>query len=387
MSLFQRRTSRSADLSAFMPPPNSSRFSQVSGDRSMRVSSMWAARRLRADLISTLPRDVYRKVGDLAVEVVKPPFFARPSSMFDWQEWMYASQMDLDAYGNAFGQVTARDGTGRPAQIELSSAAEWTVRLDAATGRLEYRRRGVLLDTADVWHERQYVVPGVPVGLSPVAYAVLPLEHNLAAQEFAVAWFASGAAPAGVLRNRERVLDKVAAGVVKERFKVATQSREPFVTGSDWEWSPAEGASSDARFLDAISATAVDIARYMSVPADMIDAAVSGENVTYANLSQRVLQLLVMNLGPPIARRESAFSERLVAAPRFVKLNSDALLRMDAQAKTELIGKGIDARILTPDEGRAILDRPPLTDDDYDQFDRLFGATKQTPGAKTGVQA
>ena len=386
MSLFWRGAKRAADLDAFHIPPNSARWSpDVVGERSLRVSAMWAARRLRADLISTLPVDVYRQIEGRAVEVPKPAFFRRPSSMFSWQEWLYATQSDLDAYGNTFGLIVAYDGGGRPAQIELTPAAEWTVRVTAA-GAVEYRRKGVLVPNAEVWHERQYVVSGLPVGLSPVAYAALSVAHNLSAQEFAVQWFTSGAQPSGVLRNRERTMTPDAAAVMKDRFRAATQRREVFVTGSDWEYSPAAGAASDAKFLDAISATAVDIARYMSVPADIIDAAVSGESITYANITERNLQLLTLNLGPAITRRELTFSERLTASPRFVKFNTDALLRMDARQKTELLAAGIDARIRTPDESRAILDLPPLTDDDYAQFDRLFGK-QPPPGTKTGVPA
>ncbi|MBK7823611.1 MAG: phage portal protein [Tessaracoccus sp.] len=388
MSLFQRRE---ADLSAFSPPSNSSidaLLGGLGGDRSLRSSAVWAARRVRADLISSLPRDVYRKVAGRSVEVPRGLFFDRPSSLFSWPEWVYASQMDLDAYGNAFGEVAARDGAGRPAQVELSSATEWTVRRDQTTGVVTYRHRGQLVPTADVWHERQYVVPGFALGLSPIAYSALSLAHNLSAQEFAVQWFTSGASTAGVLRNKERTLDKGQAAVMKDRFRVATQRREVFVTGSDWEFSPADGASSDAKYLDAISATAVDFARYYSVPADLIDAAVSGQSVTYANLTQRMLQLLVVNLGPAIDRREQSISERILPKPRFFRFNSGALLRMDEAAKTELLGTSVDKRILTPDEARGLLDREPLTEDDYAQFDRLFGATKQIPGSKTtGVSA
>lgn len=386
MSLFFRGQQRAANLDAFNPPTNGSLlFGDVGGHQSLRVSAMWAARRLRADLISTLPVDVYRRVEGRAVEVAKPAFFARPSSMFAWHEWMYATQSDLDAYGNTLGHVVSYDGAGRPAQVELSPAAEWTVRL-TPDGRVEHRHHGKLVPGAEVWHERQYVVSGFPLGLSPVAYAALSLEHNLSAQEFAVQWFTSGAQPSGVLRNRERTLDPSAAAVMKDRFRAATQKREVFVTGSDWEYSPAAGAASDAKFLDAISASAVDVARYMSVPADLIDAAISGQSITYANITERNLQLLTLNLGPAITRRELTFSERLTAAPRFVKFNTKALLRMDARQETDLLSAGIDARIITPDESRAILDRPPLTDDDYAQFDRLFGK-QPPPGTKTGVPA
>jgi HK97 family phage portal protein len=374
MSLFFPRQQRSTGLGAFAPPGPTSTEARMAGnpnDRSLRVSAVWAARRLRASLISTLPRDVYRKLPDgRSVEVARTGFFTRPSSLFDWQEWVYATQMDLDAYGNAFGIVTVRDGAGRPASIELSSAKEWTVRL--VGGAPQYRRLGVLVDTFDVWHERQYVVPGVPVGLSPVAYGAMSVEHNLSAQEFALQWFTSGAAPSGVLRNRERVLDGTTAQVAKDRFKAATQRREPFVAGADWEWHAADAAGSDAKFLDAMGATSVDVARYFDVPADLIDAAVSGQSITYANITERMLQFLVVHLGPAIARRENVLSERLLAAPRFMKLNSEALLRMDPAAKMTLLGSAIDSRIRTPDEARAILDLEPLTEDDYMQFDRLF---------------
>lgn len=347
-------------------------------DAALRVSALWAARRLRASLISTMPRDVFRRLPDgRAVEVTRTGFFNRPSSLFDWQEWMAASQGDLDMYGNFFGIVTLRDGSGRPAAVEPTPAIEWTVRM--VNGRPEYRRLGRLIDSQDVWHERQYVVTGLPVGLSPVAYAAQSIEHSLSAQQFAVQWFTSGAAPSGVLRNRERTLDAATAQAMKERFRSATQRREPFVSGADWEWTPAAGAESDAKFLDSISATAVDIARFMDVPADLIDAAVSGQSITYANITERMLQFLVVHLGPAIARREAALSDRVLAAPRFMRFNSDALLRMDPHAKTELLGLSIDKRIRTPDEARAILDLEPLTDADYDQFDRLFGTRSVPP--------
>lgn len=385
MTFLFRRAERAADLSVFAPPsPLEFQSPAGLGDRSLQVSAVWAARRVRAQLVSTMPCDVFRRLPDgRAVEVAKPTFFDRPSAMFDWIEWLQASQMDLDAHGNAFGVVVARSGDGWPSQIELTPAADWSVTVEGGAAR--YRFRGVAVDNAEVWHERQNVVPGLPVGLSPVAHAALTVEHALSASEFALAWFSSGAAPSGVLRNRERTLDPATAQAMKERFRVATQRREPFVAGADWEWTAAAGAEADARYLESMGATAVDIARFYNVPADLIDAASKGESITYANISERMLQFLVINLGPTLTAREAAFSRRLLPAPRFFKFNSDALLRMDPAGKTRLLGDAINARIRTPDEARAILDLPPLTEDDYGQFDRLFGGSGVGGDANVGV--
>lgn len=385
MSLFRRSAHIGAFVDPYRPPPNSSRLGATGTGSALRVSAVWACLRLRADLISTLPVDVFRTVEDRSVEVPKPSMMINPAAGTLWNEWLYATQLDLDRYGNAFGTIVARDGAGRPAQIELSDASEWSVRRTVG-GPVEYRHRGQLVTTADVWHERQFVVAGLPVGLSPIAYAAYSVQHNLSAQQFALTWFDSGASPAGTLKNKAKIIEADDAATMKERFRVATQNRDIFVTGSDWEYTPAASAASDAKFLDSIRATSSDICRFFGVPGDVIDVASDAKSaVTYANVTQRNLQLLTLNLGPAITRRELAFSARLVAAPRFVKFNVDALLRMDAKSKVELIASSITTRIMTPDEGRALLDRAPLTGADYDQFETLFGATKPTPGSKTGA--
>lgn len=381
---------RDADLSAFIPP-NSQRGRFTSGTASkadaLRVSAVWACLRLRADLLSTMPVQVFRDVGGVAAQVPKPPVLLHPSGgQMLMHEWLYSSQIDLDRYGNAFGQIAAWDGAGRPAQIELSPADEWTVTHNRLTGKIEYRRQGKLIPERDVWHEKQFTLPGVPVGLSPIAYAAWTLDQNLSAQQFALDWFTSEALPpVGTLKNeRVAVVDADDAEVVKAKFKQTTANRDLFVTGKDWTYTPGEAAASDAKFLDTMQATSIDACRYMGVPADLIDAEAPKSSITYANISQRNLQFLILNLGPTIARRELTISDRLLPSPRYMKLNTAALLRMDEKTKVEMLSAAVAGRLVTPNEAREKLDRLPLTEADYQQFDRLFGA-KPTPGMKQGV--
>ena len=122
---------RSADLDAFRPPLNSEAGRLGNGaataKSSLRVGAMWAALRLRSDLISTLPWKPYREVGGRAIEVPKPPMLVDPSAGWLWNEWMYATQFDIDRFGNVFGHIAAVDGAGRPAQVELTDTSEWSV--------------------------------------------------------------------------------------------------------------------------------------------------------------------------------------------------------------------------------------------------------------------
>ena len=121
-----------------------------------------------------------------------------------------------------------------------------------------------------------------------------------------------------------------------------------------------------------------DIARFLGVPGDMIDAEGSSGSITYANITQRNLQLLIMNLGPAIIRREAALSN-LLAAPRYVKLNTDAVLRMDPVARGTEIRARVAGRTLAPSEARELDNLPPFTDEQIAEFDRLFNRTSASP--------
>jgi HK97 family phage portal protein len=390
VSLFSKRTSAVFGPTADqMIRRQTARPGQVSvtNETALRHSAVWACLRLRSNLISTMPVDLYRKVGGVQVEVPKPPVLVNPGGeRVDIQEWLYSSQFDLDRAGNAVGLITARDGLGFPARIELQAIGGVTVRVK--DGAVKYRIGGVEYGESEVWHEKQYTVSGLPVGLSPVAYAAWSIGEYLSIQEFALDWFGNGGVPMAQLKNTAKTLDQPQAQLVKERFKSATQNRDLFVTGADWEYKLIQAEAAGSSWLEAKSFGIGDIARFFDCPGDLIDAIVTGGNITYANITQRNLQFLIMHLGPAIIRRENALS-RVTSRPRFVKLNTDALLRMDPQTRAATLKTRIDSRTLAPSEARELEDLPPFTDAQLGEFDRLFGPAKSaTPApvaAPTGV--
>src|SRR5690242_8462991 len=91
----------------------------VNADRAMQNSAVWAAIRLRADLISTLPVDVYRMNGSQQIEATASYFVANPGFM----EFLYSSQVELDRSGNAIGIIRSTDGLGYPADISLKATS------------------------------------------------------------------------------------------------------------------------------------------------------------------------------------------------------------------------------------------------------------------------
>ena len=391
MLLF-RRGSASRDVQGppgLIPPRptigSGTSAASVTNDTALRHSAVWACLRLRADLISTFPVDVYRKVAGIQVEMPKPPVLVSPGGeRVPMIEWLYSSQVDLDRAGNAIGLITERNAAGLPARIDLQPIGSCSIR--ERDGQLRYRIGRKDYSPDQVWHERQYTVPGLPVGLSPIAYAAWSVAEGLSIQDFALTWFGGGGNPRAHLRNTKKpTVPSEDAALVKERFRASVHAGDVFVSGMDWEYKPIQAEQTGMEWLAARSATSTDIARFLGCPGDLIDAAVKGESITYANITQRNLQFLIYHLGPAVVRREARLSQ-LLPRPRFVKLNTSALLRMDDETRARMVQAQIASRVLAPSEARALENRPPLTPEQIEEFTVLFGAPRTAPVSATSSQ-
>lgn len=372
MALF-RRAAPNIPASEYIPrrpPATALGTAVVTNETALRHSAVWACLRLRANLISTMPMDVFRRVN--GIQIQQSTFVNPGGTALKFHEWMYDTQFDLDRAGNAFGVITERwHVSGLPRTIQLVPLSQVSVK--SMGGAVEfYRIAGQPYDPHDIWHERQYTVSGLPIGLSPVAYAAWSIGEYLSIQDFAMGWFGSGGVPKAMLKNTTKpTLTASEATDAKERFKSTVASGDLFVAGADWEYQMIQAEQTGKEWVEEKRSSMVDIARFFDCPADLIDAAVSGQSVTYANITQRNLQLLIMHLGPAIIRREYALND-LYPIEQYVKFNTDALLRMDPLTRAQMMKLEIDTRLMTPDEGREILNRKPLTQEQIDQFNTLW---------------
>ncbi len=354
----------------------------VTGRAALQHSVVWSSRRLRADLISLMPADVYRPSTAAGIDVQVDPsrLLVTPSQIADGhpmslQEWVYSSQMSLDGVGNSVGVIRAIDAFGLPTRIDLVQDEDVAIRIKGGQV-LEYRIAGEKHEPRYIWHERQFTIAGVPVGLSPIANAATFLTAGMSAQQFALDWFANGTVPSAILKNAEVRLTDVDTQDTKARFKAAMATGDVFVTGKDWTYTPVAAKAAEAAFIEQMEYSDLALTRFMGVPADLVDVHVDRSTINYANITQRNLQLMVMNLGSAVKRRETALSATQHGA-RFVKLNRDAVLAMDPKTRAEVLGLQIRHRTRTPDEARAYDDLQPLTEADYAQFDRLFPPSRR----------
>lgn len=376
MSLF-RRSRRDATLESQIPSRAAS-SGGVTTSMAMRQSVIWAASSLHAAVESMMPVDAYRVRDGIKVPVATPPVLVHPSEFSDGHfdsiaEWIYARRMSLQQWGNCFGEITQVNAAGLPSSIQLVPAED--VSLKVKRRRIVEYKFGKTVYPADrVWHDRANLIAGVPHGLSPIAYAMLAIETSAKARQFANEWFGASPTPGGHMKNVARTLNPVQSANIKARFSETQENGGLLVTGADWTFTPITARGVEAGFIDQMGYGDVELCRFMNVPASLIDVAVQGgASLTYQNITQKNLDFLVTRMGPELAATDTSLSA-LTPKPHFVRLNRSAFLAMDPAARADLMKVQIESRQRTPSELRALEDQPRYTEDDYAEFDRLFGA-------------
>ena len=341
----------------------------VTDDRALRHSVVWACLRLQAGLVSTFPVDQYRDVLGIQTEYNPlPTILTDPGgTKVDIIDWMAMTQMDLARAGNTVGLIVERNSAktpyypkGLPNRIELQPAAScsYVKRRDKPP---EWRIDGKYYSPDDVYHERANVVAGLDVGLPTVLYAALSIGEGLSMQQHGLDWFSSGGIPKARMTNTAKRLSPTEIATAKQWYNDTITNGEVMVTGNDWEYQFIQAQNAGMEFIDGRKLSEAAVCRFFDTPADLVDVqASSGGSITYANITERNLQFLIYHLGPAIRRREAALS-RLLPRPRYVKLNTDALLRMDPKTRQELLRSKIEAWQLTNTEVRALDNMSPLT--------------------------
>lgn len=359
---------------------------RVNEDTALKHSGVWACLRLRADLMSTFPVEVYRDVNQIPAEVSKPPVLVAPGGEhWSYIQWMWATQFDLDRCGNAVGLITERDGGNRPSRIDLCYAGDVKI-IQKESGEVRYRIGKKEYTRDKVWHERQFTVGGLAAGLSPIAYAASSIGEHMSMLQFALDWFGGSGIPRARLKNTSKVLNPKEARVMKDRYNATIANGDLFVHGSDWEFDLLASETAGQEFIEGRKYGLGDVARFFGAPLDLIEASIQGTGgqINYANITQRHLQFLILNMNPAIVRREEALSG-LLTRPRYVKLNADALLRMDPIQRATYLKAMIDARLMTNTEAREKDNRRPLTEAEIAEFEKIYGPPKSAqPAAAPG---
>lgn len=377
VSLFFRSESRAISPQAFDNFLSGDDTVSLSiGDKALRLTPVYSAVALLADSVASLPVHAYRQRGDGTRERLPGyPLLSEPAAVGTVYDWLHRAMVSLLLRGNAYGLVTARNREGWPVSVEWLNPVDVTV--DESTALPCYYVKGREIPAAQLLHLVAFARPGKATGLSPIQSFALTIDLGLDAQKAARDWYRNGTRPSQSLKNTARTLDSAQSKVVRERFKATAGNGDVFVHGSDWELSQVGVSAQDAQFLDAIKATATQVAAIYRIPPEKIGGE-TGSSLTYATVEQQSIDFLTHSLRPWLVRVEQALSAQM---PRgtYAKFNADAMIRTDLLTRYQAHEIALRTGLETLDEGRLLEDKAPLTDAEKSAWLAAYKPTLQPP--------
>ena len=350
-----------------------------STDVALTLVPVFAATRLLADSIASLPLQTFRTVGAAREQVPTGALLQDPTEFGTVYDWIHRAVTSLTLRGNAFGYVTSWDSDANPARIEWLNPDEVTVGDNRAVARPSWYWQGRPVDSGRLIHIPGFTLPGLVLGLSPIAAYATTIETGLYAQMFGRDWFVNGSVPASVLET-EHEIDEEQAKIIKARFRAAASGREPVTLGAGVQYKPIAVPPNESQFLATMKATVTQVASIYGIPPEMIGGE-TGASMTYANVEQQAINFVSYTLRPHLVKLETALS-RLLPPAQYAKFNVDAIIRADLKTRYEAHHLALSDGWKSKDEVRALEDLAPLPGGQGEGFAPMLGANPPPPAPK-----
>lgn len=222
----------------------------------------------------------------------------------------------------------------------------------------------VTMPATEIIHDRGVTLYHPLVGVSPMHACAVSATQGNKIQANSAAFFQNMSRPSGVLTAPSTIEDPTADRLKKAWEENFTQGNigKVAVLGDGLKYESLAINADDAQLIEQLKWTVEDVARAFGVPLYKINTGPMPTNNNVEALEGQYysgcLQILIESM-------ELALDEGLgltaVGVPNYgVEFDLDGLLRMDSATLVETLGKGVNAGLLAPNEGRKRLNLPPV---------------------------
>jgi HK97 family phage portal protein len=249
----------------------------------------------------------------------------------------------MAVYGEVFWYVAKRDATdGSALSILPVSPLEVQVEEDPRDLRYPvFRWRGRRMANEDFRQVVTHKRIGALRGEGPLQLCGAAVSVSVEAQDWAANYYAGGTSET-LIKSAVPVSD-VEAEKIKARW-ADTPNNLPHVIGPTIDDVKDLGVNvAGAQMLEARSFQVIEAATAFGMPAKMLNAAVSGSDITYQNVGEEFDSLLRQCLLPDyLEPAEQALSD-LLTRSTIARFNTDAYLRPDVRTRAEVYKTLVDA--------------------------------------------
>ena len=360
-------------------------------DTAMTQSSWWAANRLLAETVASMPLVPYKT--DLTTGVKEPDFDNELWKLINYQPNQYQTKIEffeqimlnLTTWGNAYVAIQRAGSTGRivslmpypSSQIETSILDDGSIvhQYSDANGNIK------IFSPKSMWHIK--IFGNGIVGLSPLRYAgnALGLSKNLEGREGDLA--ANGGKTNGIL-TVDQALNDLQRASVKKSFEEMESGNNAglFVLEAGFTYQQASLSPTDMQLLESRRFSSEDLARFVGVPSVLINDT-AGSTTWGSGVDAIIMGFYKLNLKPLLERIESSMKRWLFDPSQRettdIEFDFDSLLRADAATRAEANSKRINSAQMSPNEVRATEGLPPQEGGDKLYLNGSLAALGETP--------
>lgn len=354
----------------------------VTAASAMRVPAVRRAVSLIAESVACLPFKAYEQETREAAKD-HPAFALVHDHANDWTSAeAFREQLTADALltGHGYAQV-ARNTEGKPVFMLRMDPGAVTVEHDEY-GEPSYRIRlkdggDQVLSFSDVLHIQSLH------GVSPITLAREAIGLALAAEQHLAGFYRNGGRPSGVIRHPNKLDAEAAKKLAGSWFTShsGNQAGGTAILDEGMEFQEIALKLADAEFSEVRREQVREIARAFGVPpASLFEMS----RATWSNYEQAQREFLTGTLRPWIARWQAAYSRCLLTpderASLYIEGNPDDMLSVDHAARAQAFSQYRSMGVLTGNEVRASMNRPPLPGGD--DLQNPFTTTGATAPAK-----
>jgi HK97 family phage portal protein len=331
------------------------------------VPAVWAAVNFIAGTVAGLPLQVFRRSGESRERVtgglapILHDAVNDEMSSYAWRKYTFERVL---TGGRAFTFIE-RNGSNRVTNLWPLDPRRVTVRRERGRTVYEYHEPGqglmryeaaeiidlpFMLEEDGIRHRGPIATcrDAISLAIASTDYAA-KFYHNGGVPPFAVTGgFQSGAAMKRAADDLEQAVDKA-----------AREKRQALILPSGLEIKPIGGDPEKGQMIEAKRFAVEEIARIYSLPPTFLQDLSHG---TFSNTEQQDLHFVKHTLKRWIEQFEQEMNLKLFGrgSRQYVEFNVDGLLRGDFKTRMEGHATAIQHGIETPNEARALENRPAL---------------------------
>lgn len=332
----------------------------------LQISTVFAATRLIAETVASLPFDLYEKNSQgrtPSTSSLRKVLTKKPNRYQTRVEFWESIVFNLVLSGNAYCVITRLGGeivsllpvSSSQVQTELALDGTVTHRISNSTGEKIYQ-------SDEVWHIKLFG-NGI-IGLSPIAHAAQSISVSQAAAGKCAEVYANGGKRAGILTS-DRILTQEQRAKARANFDDLSSGKNSrlFILEADLKFQPTSMSPEELELLDALRYQVEDIGRFMGVPSILLNQTV-GQSSLGSNVNEILSAFYKLNLRPYLEKIEESILRWLVpddGRDYEAEFVFDALLRADTKTRLDAWARAIQTGQMTPNEARILEGRDPLT--------------------------